>query len=302
MRVNLRQIEAFRAVVETGSMTEAGKVLGVSQPAISRHIRDMEAQFGINLFRRHAGRIEPTKDAMALHSEVENCLGGLEQMVQFASDLGEFRRQRLRIAATVGHSYFLLPKVITLFHKKFPKVTISLRSGSSGEVAELVEKGQSDLGFALLSLDSHSVVTEPMPEVELVCVMPRDHPLTKHKVIELEQLADVPLLLISEYSLMRKRLLQAFQQAGITPNVILDSTYTGPICSLVSQGMGVSILDRLTAEAYSDQNIAIRPFSPAIPCELKLVHSAHQTLSAPAKALVEIAKSVLLQDTKHFQE
>ena len=94
---------------------------------------------------------------------------------------------------------------------------------------------------------------------------------------------------------MRKRLLQTFEQAGVQPNVILDSTYTGPICSLVGQNMGVSIVDHLTAVSYSDHNIAIRPFKPAIPCELKLVKHARQTLSAPAQAFAEMAKSVLLK-------
>lgn len=293
MKLNLRQIEAFRAVIETGSMTEAANVLSVSQPAISRQIRELEERFGLNLFIRHAGRIEPTKDALTLHGEVERCLGELEQLVKFANDLGESRRQRIRIAATVGHSYFMLPKVIAEFHKQYPEVTISLRSGLSPEVVELIDKGQSDIGFALLSVETQGVLLEPMPETELVCVLPKAHPLAEKPRIDVHDLAQEPLLLISENSLMRKRLLQTFESAGLSPNVILDSTYTGPICSLVNQGMGISILDYMTAEAYADHNITIRPFSPSVPCELKLVLPARQALSVPAKALVEIARSVM---------
>jgi DNA-binding transcriptional LysR family regulator len=293
MRLNLRQLETFRAVIESGSMTEGGKMLGISQPAVSRQIRDLESHFGIRLFTRRAGRIEPTKDAVALHEEVERCLGGLEQMAKFANDLGEFRRQRLRVAATVGHSYFFLPQIIWAFHQHNPNVTISLRSGLSPEVVSLVEKGQSDIGFAILPLDTHGVVIEPMPEVQLVCVMPASHPLSALETVEPGHLADVPLLLISENSLMRKRLLHTFQGAGIKPNVIMDSTYTGPICSLVAKGMGVSILDYVTAEAYLDHDIVIRPFAPAIPCELKLVMPAGQALSSPAQAFIKLAQDRL---------
>lgn len=291
MNLNLRQIEAFRAVIETGSMTEAGKVLAVSQPAISRHIKDLEDRFGIRLFIRHAGRIEPTKDAMALHREVGRCLGELEQMVKFANDLGEFRRQRLRIASVVGHSYFLLPGVISEFHKKFPDVTISLRSGSSSEVVDAIDKGQSDIGFALLSMETQGVRIEQLPETDQVCILPSDHPLASKPEISAQDLKSEPLLLISENSLMRKRLLQTFESEGVTPNVILDSTYTGPICKLVSEGMGISILDHLTAEAYADHKIVIRPFTPSVPTELKLVLPTGQAMSKPARALVEIAKS-----------
>lgn len=295
MHLNLRQIEVFRAVVEIGSMTEAGKMLGVSQPAVSRQIRDLENRFGINLFMRRAGRIEPTKDALLLHREVERCLGDLEQMLKFANDLGNFRRQRLRVAATVGHSYFLLPKVISEFNAQFPDVTISLRSGSSLEVVDLIEKGQSDIGFAILPLDIPGVIVEAMPEVELVCVIPKNHALVKNESITPQDLDGVPLLLISENSLMRKRLLQTFETAKVKPDVILDSTYTGPICSLVGQNMGVSIVDHLTAVSYTDHNIVIRPFKPAIPCELKLVTHARQGLSEPALAFAETAKNVLLK-------
>lgn len=176
-----------------------------------------------------------------------------------------------------------------------PDVTISLRSGSSPEVVDLIEKGQSDIGFAILPLDTHGVVIEQMPEFELVCVLPVGHALSKYKVIEPECLGNVPLILISENSLMRKRLLQTFSKSGVTPNVIMDSTYTGPICDLVGRGMGVSILDHITAAAYTGHDIVIRPFSPAIPCELKLVTPASQALSSPAQTFIDTAKDVLAQ-------
>lgn len=288
LRFNIRQIEAFRAVIETGNMTQAGDVLGVTQPAISRLIRDLEQEYGLQLFARHAGRIEPTKDAIALHREVERCYGELEQMVKFATDLGAFRRKRLRVASTVGHSYFLLPEVIKAFHARCPDVTINLFSGASPQVVEHIEKGRCDIGLALLPLDVHGVTIREMPETSLVCVLPKGHALTHHDEITPRDLADTPLLLISESSLMRKRLLQAFTDASVTPNVILDSTYTGPICSLVASGMGVSIMDILTADAYSNLDIEIRPFSPSIPCELKLVLPASQILSQPAQVFLDL--------------
>lgn len=288
LRFNIRQIEAFRAVIETGNMTQAGEVLGVTQPAISRLIRDLEEEYGLQLFARHAGRIDPTKDAIALHAEVERCYGELEQMVKFATELGAHRKKRLRLASTVGHSYFFLPEVIKTFHARWPDVVISLVSGPSPEVVEHVEKGRCDIGLALLPLNVHGVAIKTMPETNLVCVMPKDHALAKLNSVAPQDLKETPLLLISESSLMRKRLLKAFNEANVTPNVILDSTYTGPICSLVASGMGVSIMDILTADAYSNLEIEIRPFSPSIPCELKLVLPELQVLAPPAQAFVEI--------------
>ncbi|MFK7945458.1 MAG: LysR substrate-binding domain-containing protein [Paracoccaceae bacterium] len=288
MRLNLRQIEAFRAVVETGSMTEAGVALGITQPAVSRLVRDFEDHFDLQLFRRQNGRVEPTQDALALHQEVERCFGGLDQVVKFASDLSRYRRKTLRIAAPVGHSYFFLPRVIEQFNAQCPDVTVSLRSCSSPDVAASVASGQSDIGIAILPSEVQGVVIKKLPEINLVCVLPENHPLIEHQVIGPKELAEVPLLLVSDYSLMSKRVLQAFKDADVSPNVIFDCTYAGPICSLVASGMGVSILDRLTADAYADKGIALRQFEPAIPCELKLVLPANHALSAPVEAVAQI--------------
>ncbi|MGI9421608.1 MAG: LysR family transcriptional regulator, partial [Hyphomicrobiaceae bacterium] len=100
--MNFRQIEAFRAVCETGSMTAAGEALGIPQPAISRLIRDLVQQFDLQLFTRKGARISPTQDAIALQQEVERCFDGLEQVVKFANGLNRSRNEQLRIAAPVG--------------------------------------------------------------------------------------------------------------------------------------------------------------------------------------------------------
>ncbi|MEP3331987.1 LysR substrate-binding domain-containing protein [Sedimentitalea sp.] len=121
-----------------------------------------------------------------------------------------------------------------------------------------------------------------------VCVMPKGHALANLDTVAPPNLDGVPLLLISESSLMRQRLLKAFNDSRIAPNVIVDSTYTGPICSLIANGMGVSIMDMMTADAYSTLEIEIRPFTPSIPCELKLVLPESQVLSQLAKVFVDV--------------
>lgn len=295
MRLNLRQIEAFRAVCETGSMTAAGEVLGVTQPAISRLIRDLEQQFDLHLFTRKGGRISPTQDALALQQEVERCFDGLEQVVKFANGLNRSRNERLRIAAPVGQSYFYLPQVLERFYKERPGATVSLRSCSSPEVVEAIADGHSDIGLAILPAEVDGVVVEKLPERNLICILPENHPLTSKRIIRPKHLMGVPLLLVSDYSLMSKRLLQAIEAEGITPNVIFDCTYSGPVCSLVASGLGVSILDQLTAEAYADRGLVLRRFLPALPYDLKLVRSATRPLPEPGAVLLKILKSVIVE-------
>ena len=112
MRLNLRQIEAFRAVYQTGGMTAAGMLMNITQPAVSRLIRDLEAEIGLPLFVRKGTTIAPTPDAVALYQEVARSFHGLDQVALFASDLKRHRSGKISIAASLGPSFFALPAAI----------------------------------------------------------------------------------------------------------------------------------------------------------------------------------------------
>ena len=109
MRINHRQIDAFRAVFQTSSMTAAGALMGITQPAVSRLIRDLEAEMALTLFDRSAGRLTPTPDAVALFREVERSYQGLDRVAHAAAELGRRREGELRIAASVAPSFYGLP-------------------------------------------------------------------------------------------------------------------------------------------------------------------------------------------------
>lgn len=293
MRLNLRQVEAFRAVFQTGSMTAAGALMGVTQPAVSRLIRDLEAETRLPLFDRDGGRIAPTPDAVALYQEVQRSFHGLDQVARFATELGRRRSDTLRIAASVGPSFFCLPPVIAAFHAAWPGVAVSLQSCSSPEVLDLVAAHQCDLGVAVVPAQGPGVEIEALPGQNVVCILPPEHPLTAERVIRPEHLEGVPLLMISDYSLMRQRILQSLEQAGVTPRIVFDSSYSGTICSLVARGVGASVLDPVTARAYESQGIALRDYEPTVPYELKLVHSASRQPTDRAVAFAALLRAHL---------
>lgn len=293
MRLNHRQIEAFRAVFQTGGMTSAAELLGISQPAVSRLIRDLEEYTRLPLFDRKAGTVIPTTDAVALYQEVQRSFLGLEQIGRVAADLSRRRSDTLRIAASMAPSFFCLPTVIAAYRSEFPGVSVSLTSCSSPEVINLIATHQCDIGVAVVPAQGPGVIIEPLPEQRVVCVLPSGHALAAKQVIRPADLKEVPLLMIADYSLMQQRILQAFEKAGVSPKAEFSCSYSGTICSLVAQGAGVSVLDAVTARAYRESGVVVRPFEPPVPYELRLVRSANKEPTARALSFVRLLEEDL---------
>lgn len=293
MRLNLRQIEAFRAVFQTGSMTAAADLMGVTQPAVSRLVRDLEAEIELPLFDRTGGRVTATPDALALFREVERSFHGLDRIAHAARELRRHREGELRIAASVAPSFYCLPSVISRFHAAWPGVDVSLRTGSSPEVLDLVAMQHCDIGFAVVPADAPGVTIEPLPVHDVVCALPAHHPLTERQVIEPRHLDGVPLLMIQDYSLLQQRIMQHFEAAGIRPRIVFEASFSGPICMLVAEGMGVSILDPLTVKAYEGEKLTLRRFEPAVPYALQVIHPATQPRTDRADAFVDMLREEL---------
>jgi DNA-binding transcriptional LysR family regulator len=293
MRLNLRQIEAFHAVYRTGGMTAAGNLMNITQPAVSRLIRDLEAEIGLPLFTREGITVVPTPDATALYQEVERSFHGLDQVALFVGDLKRNRSGRINIAASLAPSFYAIPEAIAAFRIDWPDVTVSLQSCPSPEVTELVATNKADLGLAVIPPQPDGVEIMPLAQLHVVAVMPAEHPLSVRKVIRPQDLDGEPLLMVNEYSLMQQRILQSFEAAGVTPNVIFDSSFSGSICGLVAKGVGVSVLDPVTARAYDGNGVVVRRFEPLVPYELSLIRAANRTVSAHVRAFAGILRDTL---------
>ena len=143
-----RQIEAFRAVMLTGAMTTAAEMIQVSQPAVSRLVRDLEQQLGLTLFRRRGNLVVPTHEATALLAEVERSFVGLAQISAFADDLRRGRTGSLRVAALPTMAAGFAPRFIAEFCRGLPGLKVAIDGLSSQEVRDRVAAGRYDIGVA----------------------------------------------------------------------------------------------------------------------------------------------------------
>ena len=172
--LNPRQIEAFRAMMLTGGATDAAKLMGVTQPAVSRMIRDLQLALDLKLFERRGARLVPTGEARGLYAEVERSFLGLDRIAAAAVELRTRRAGILRIASLPALANGFLPRFVGGFLAQRPKLDLTLSGLVSHIVLDIVATGQCDLGFAQAPIEHTGVTIEWMPALPYVAVLHPD--------------------------------------------------------------------------------------------------------------------------------
>ena len=266
-----RQVEAFRAVILTGSATEAAQFLGVSQPAISRLLSDLEYAVGLQLFERKGGKLMPTAEAITFYREVERSFVGLERIEKAAKDIRERRGGELRVAALPALATSLLPSVTADFAAARPGVDITLYGMTSPSVLDWVITGRCDLGIVHERIPHSAITTHELPPMEAVFIAPKGHPLLERDVIIPQDLHGRDFVGLASSSSMRR----AFDAMMVThrcaPTIRMESPLTMILCGLVDAGFGCAVVDPFTASRLPWRHLEVRPFRPAIEFEWSII-------------------------------
>lgn len=290
-RLNLRQIEAFRAVFMTGSMTAAGDLMAISQPAVSRLIHDLESMIGLRLFHRRGTSISPTADAAMLFKEVERSFHGLDRIARVADELSRTRRGALRVTTTLPVSMFLLPQTVSAFKRRWPAVGLTIHIASSSEVLDLVELQYYDIGIGLSSpVADPAIVVEPLLSVDAVCALPKAHPLSSNQVIRAADLAGQPVMAMSGNNLVQPRINRVLEPADVAPDWVLETSFAVTLCTYVANGVGIAIVDPYTARTFDQLGVAVRRFEPSIPYDFSISFSVHRARTDLAETFIALLR------------
>ncbi len=195
--LNPRQIEAFRMVMLRGSITAAAQMLNVSQPAVSRLIRDLEVRTGLSLFERHGNHLLPTPDASQFLAEVERYALGLQALTTYAHELASLKRGSLRIIAMPALAMGFLPRFVASFIEGRNLSRVYLHGTPSHLVIDAISAGQADVGFAAAPSERPGLVIEPL-DAHVVVVMQRRHPLAKQRSVRTKDLKGEKLIALAE--------------------------------------------------------------------------------------------------------
>lgn len=293
MSLNLRQIEVFRAVMITGSISGAARLLSVSQPAISRLLAYTEGRLGLKLFERVKGRLHPTPEAKRLFVEVDQVYQGVQRVNEVAQDLLQRSTGTLRIVSSPSVGQGLIPSTIAAFRHQHGDVRIKFEVMTINDLVRQVAGNQADLGVVNLPVDHPNVITTPLSEGRLVCICPKDHRLAQLSTIKAADLVPYPLISYGRetpYGMIVNRFLaRAAQEAKVG----IEVRFSQVACSLVQAGAGVAIIDEFALMGRTWPDIVARRVSPRTMMRVSLVNSRYEPLSRVALAFVDILNDLL---------
>lgn len=214
MKLSVRHIEVFRAIMAAGSVTGAARLLFTSQPTVSRELARLEQLTGLNLFEREGGRLVATAQALLLIEEVERAYVGLERIERFAQAIRNFEQGRLAITCLPLFSQTLLPKACQRFHQQHRGVSVSILAQESPLLEESLVAQQHDLGLTEVEQIPRGAYGELLFSANMVCVLPDGHPLQAKAELELSDFHEVDFINLASLDTYRQRLDQHFRAAG----------------------------------------------------------------------------------------
>lgn len=292
MSLNHRQVEAFRAVMLLGSMTSAAEMLAISQPAVSRLVRDLELALGLQLFQRQGNRLVPRPEALVLYREVDLHYRGMAQIENVAHDLRNPAQGTFRVAGTGSMSVSFLPDLVADFVTSRPGLDIAISTMISTAIVERVALRHFDLGLVqVMMADYPSLKVVPLPALPAVCILHREHPLAANAIIEPQMLADEAFISLGANSPLRMRIDALFKERGIARRMTLETTHASSVRRLVAHRLGVAIIDPLVAGVELPDAVVARPFLPAVSFEIAAVLPDHTTQPAHVTDFIALIRS-----------
>lgn len=273
-----RQIQSFRAVMQYGSITAAAQALGITQPAVSRLISDLEYSISFPLFERRGSKLLPTAEAIEFYSEVERMYYGLDRLQHVATEIRDLRRAGLRVATIPMIAFRILPAVLSGFVRAYEGVRITHCVHTSARVLDLVASRQYDLGIAQTYGMRQDVEALASFRTLCVCVMAPSNPLADRSVLTPRDLDGVPMVALTRESAAGKHVNRVFDEENCRQEIVVESQPSFAACALAASGLGVSIVDPLTPITFGDALVRI-PFEPSLPFDFHVLKAADLTLS-----------------------
>lgn len=293
--LNVRHLAVFRAVMKSGSVSAAARMLHISQPAITKTLQLMEGRIGLPLFRRVKGRLHPTSESLLLLPKIEQIFGAVDQAEHLASEIAGGGVGRITLATVATLSGSVTAAAIAKYRQKRPNVTIQVQALSTRQVIDLVTNNQVDIGIIDADIGDDYLSFEELCAANIGCVMPRDHRLAKHDGIEAEDLRGEVLITFDEHTIVGWLLRERLRKLDHPINIAITTNQSLVACLLANQRTGLGLIDPFLMLSNIFPDLTMIPLKPPVTLRPRIVFPPTRPLSIAGQEFVETVKKTVAE-------
>ncbi len=294
--LNLRQIEVFRAIMLAGSISGAGRMLHVSQPAISRVLALTESRLRFPLFERSRSRLTPTAEARRLFAEVEQVYGGIQRVNELAANLAQAGAGALRVISSASFGQRMVPQALALLRQGRGQVRVDYRSSTYDELAGHFLSGQADIAVSMRPPVHPNLVSVELGSSEVVCIMPRDHPLADCKAVAPSDFTAAAWIGYPPDAPLGRVLTSYLGYAPTRQPAAIEVHSPVTALAFVQQGLGPALVESWCVGPQTRAGLAVRPIVPSAQIGIWATYSDLQPLPLMAKRFLAALKKILSQE------
>jgi DNA-binding transcriptional LysR family regulator len=292
----LRDLKILVTVVEERNFTRAGEKMFIAQPSISKSIQRLEEELGVILFDRRMRDVTLTDVGKIVYEHSSEILALAKRMQIGIEDISDLTAGQLKIGLPQIIGTFIFPAVGKAYTERYPGVTLKIEERGGLLTEKLVEKGEIDVGFVVVPVENPLLHVEQIYEDSFVLCVSANHPLAQREQIELHEVKDEQFIFFAKTFALHKIVMNACEQSGFKPDVLLESTQWDLVLELVSLQMGIAILPRVFAHKLKNIEIVSIPItSPVFKWQVGVITSKKYYQSTALKRFLEIVREIYAQ-------
>jgi len=291
--MRLRHIEIFHAIYTTGSITNAAKILHVSQPSVSKVLSHAEMQLGFKLFERVKGRLLPTTEAELLFDEVDKIYHQIRTVNNTADNIKKSGSGNIRLGLTPALGFDAIPSAIAEFHQDFPNVNFELKTLHNDEVMQSLVEHKCDFAVLYNPKDMTSISATKCADSELVIMYPKTWFEQEPEALCLEELMGQDFIDIADSGPLADMLWTRMMEENVqfTSTVKVQTYFIA--ARLVAKGLGFCVVDKHTALGNLSEQIGYASFAPPITFDVTILHLENRRMSKVAESFIPYLKDAV---------
>jgi DNA-binding transcriptional LysR family regulator len=297
MFMNIKQMEVFRAVMMTGSITGAASMLHVTPPGVSRMMKHLQMRLAVPLFEREGNRLVPTSDARRLQREIERVYTGIEQVSRLADELKSGKGQRLSVICSPSLAVRIAPQVTAEMLRRHPGLVMRTEVQPVYDIYQNLLTQQCDLAVSLVPIEHPNLQSQLLARVGMVVVLPAAHPLAQKSRLHIKDLAHTALIRFPAQTTQGATLERLMREHGVSaPDARVTVKTARDACALAAEGVGAAVIDALTAQHLDDSRIIKRTLQVKAQYPMSALWSKDWPLGQLGREFVQLVREGIQQD------